>query len=89
MIVIVLLLSAIYYVAYRGSAPTPSLKSSRLRTFVASSLLGVFLVLYAFYQSNRPPSVNYWRIGWTEYINYLNAELAKSGSPNRIGYPGQ
>lgn len=89
MIVIVLILIAIYYVAYVGSRPTGLYRETPWRSLVVACLAALSIFLYSYYQSRRPPNVNYWEVGWTGYIRALNEEFQQRGSPFRIPNPGE
>lgn len=89
MIVIVLILLAIYYVAYVGSRPAGLFRPYVWRSLAVAAALAFSIFAYSYYQSKRPPNVNYWQVGWTGYIRALNQEFEARGSPYRIPNPGQ
>ncbi len=89
MIVIVFILLAIYYVAYVGSRPIGLFKPYAWRSLAVAVILACSIFAYSYYQSKRPPNVNYWQVGWTGFIRALNQEFEARGSPHRIPIPGE
>lgn len=88
MIVVVMILCGVYYIVYRESQPAVPGKTPRFLTLMASGILAVSVFVYAYIKSNDPPFINYWKIGWSGYMQALNIELEKKGSKNRMHIPG-
>lgn len=87
MIVIVLILIAVYYIVITDAKVSLTAFRPQWRTLLVSALLTVSVFIYSYYQSNRPPTVNYWKVGWTGYMRALNQEFEEQGSPHRIEIP--
>jgi hypothetical protein len=87
MIAILFVLVAIYYVVYLESRPKPEKPHPLKRMFVIASMVVVCLYGYSHYKANRPPIVDYYRVGWFFQIQDLNTYFARLGSANRIPIP--
>lgn len=89
MIALVFLLLTVYSVVYIASRPNTTVLPSTWRILAFSCVLAVAMFVHAFYQSDKPPVVNYYKTGWLWLIEHLNQHYASVGNPNRIPDPGK
>lgn len=87
MIAILFVLAGIYYVVYTESRPKPERAHPVKRMFFVAFMIVVCMYGYSHYKANRPPIVDYYRIGWYFQIQDLNAYFARMGSRNQIPLP--
>ncbi len=87
MIAILFVLAGIYYVAYVESRPKPERAHPLKRMFFVACMVAVCMYGYSHYKANRPPIVDYYRIGWYYQIRDLNAYFMQMGSRNQIPLP--
>jgi hypothetical protein len=87
-IYILLIVLGLFVVAFFSSRPAAEVLP-RKRIMLVSLLLAACLFSRAYYDSTRPPFINYWSTGWTYLIRHLNQQYQSVGNPNRIQMPGE
>jgi hypothetical protein len=87
MIAILFVLLGLYYVVYKESRPQPERPRPVKRMLTVALVVTMAMYGYSHYSANRPPLIDYYRVGWFFQIQDINAYLSRLGSPNRIPIP--
>ena len=91
MIIIVLILFAVYLIAYLESRPRSAERKSHYTSFqilLGACVLTAFIFAFAYRRSSQPPYIDYYSTGWIGYIRELNVIYASTGRQHRIADPG-
>lgn len=87
MIAILFVLLGIYYIVYKESRPTPEQPRPLRRMLMVALIVTMTMYGYSHYSANRPPVIDYYRVGWFFQIQDINAQLSRLGSPYRMPIP--